>query len=518
MDMMAVAPMNANMIAPGNADMGQAPCGGEPAILGDFSAMIQQWAIGSLALGTGQSSDSQLPQDGEMLTQDGNPVRMLSPEEVNAFRAMLTGSSTETEADQDTQDILSQLAGLMQQIEALLQQAQAQLQNQAVTLDGSIGDSIEGASLLSPQEFDLALQDLNRQLEQIMGELAGESMDSAEIEQQGDSLTKEGAENTWQILSLQAEKLQDQIQSAFQNKMQSLVNPAPIAPLATEIPKVTPNQTNVTPEKKSLSSPSGTELSSAETQESLNPAGNLQSVLAHSQGSKHQEFSKSFHDKNQSADSAKSTQDSALQQFTEVAYSDIKPEAPVVEGAPVIRFSETTAIEPNATQDITKLNATDRAERAEPKSNMLQRMEEHVAVRQVAGRIQFMIRDGESRAILRLDPPELGHIEIQMDSKPGELKIHMTVENDSVKQAMESSVVRLRESMESHQIKIEKLEVEVSQGKSEAQAQAEARNQSQGRRHSRGANHGTGFADITLETPQSDTGRRLGYNTMELIA
>jgi len=149
-------------------------------------------------------------------------------------------------------------------------------------------------------------------------------------------------------------------------------------------------------------------------------------------------------------------------------------------------------------------------------SNMAERIEHQQAVRQVAQRVHWMVQNGESRAVMRLDPPELGHVELEIHSKQGELKVHMTVESESVKQTLESSIGNLRTAMEQSQVKLEKLEVQVDLGHPEGQAaQGDAQS---GHRRSHKGGRGTLIAETIADTSVSDTGRRFGYNTMELIA
>lgn len=157
-----------------------------------------------------------------------------------------------------------------------------------------------------------------------------------------------------------------------------------------------------------------------------------------------------------------------------------------------------------------------KAETLTPRVNVAERIQQHTSVHQVAHKIQYMVHNGEGRAILRLDPPELGHIEIQVESSPGEMRVQMKVENESVKQIMESSVSGLRESLEQQNVKLEKLEVQVDQSKADAQAKGQENLFRQ--KHGNKGGRGTRFAEVIVEQPQSDTGRRLGYNTMELIA
>ena len=151
-------------------------------------------------------------------------------------------------------------------------------------------------------------------------------------------------------------------------------------------------------------------------------------------------------------------------------------------------------------------------------SNYLDRMQEHVALRQVSQRIQWMVNNQEGHTILRLDPPELGHIELDVQTKDGEMKVHMTVDNNEVKQALESSVGDLRNAMVNHNIKLDRLEVQVaSSGQNDANANRREGSPSGKRQSSQGI-RGTRFAEASTVAPTADTGRRLGYNTMELLA
>lgn len=152
-----------------------------------------------------------------------------------------------------------------------------------------------------------------------------------------------------------------------------------------------------------------------------------------------------------------------------------------------------------------------------PRAHVAERILKHTsAIHQVAHKVQIMVQNGDGKAILRLDPPELGHIEIEVDSRPGEMRVHMTVESESVKQTMESSVASLRESLEQQNVKLEKLEIQVDHAKAEAQAKGQ--DQAANRKNGGKGNRGMRFAEVIVDQPQSDTGRRLGLNTMELIA
>lgn len=191
-----------------------------------------------------------------------------------------------------------------------------------------------------------------------------------------------------------------------------------------------------------------------------------------------------------------------------------KPQAPM-DGTSQVE--QTKTLESAPTTSTSNLQAPQQASTPQ-RSQMAERYDEFQAVRQVSQKVQWMVRNGEGKAILRLDPPELGHIEIEVETKSGEMKIHMSVENESVKNTLETSAPQLRQSMEQHQVKIEKLEVQVetrldAQG-GQADPQKSRRSENAQRQHRRGMK----IAEVLVDVPRVDTGRRLGYNTMELIA
>lgn len=204
----------------------------------------------------------------------------------------------------------------------------------------------------------------------------------------------------------------------------------------------------------------------------------------------------------------------------EVSSKDVNSESKKVQSEPKVFAveSEPTDSRNSQVQNQGSTQETAKTQELEaPRANVAERILKHTsAIYQVAHKVQIMVQNGDGKAILRLDPPELGHIEIEVDSRPGEMRVHMTVESESVKQTMESSVASLRESLEQQNVKLEKLEIQVDHAKAEAQAKGQ--DQAANRKNGGKGNRGMRFADVIVEQPQSDTGRRLGLNTMELIA
>ena len=155
----------------------------------------------------------------------------------------------------------------------------------------------------------------------------------------------------------------------------------------------------------------------------------------------------------------------------------------------------------------------------ETTSRLTEQMDRFQTVRQVTHRIKIMTQNGETRTVMRLDPPSLGHVEVEVESStPGEMRVHMVVEDEGTKKILEASVGRLRESLEQQQIKLDRLEVQVDAGRADAQGGGQSAMQSRRRMSNSGNSRGTTFANVSIDIPSSDTGRRLGYNTMEIIA
>ncbi|NLB62486.1 MAG: hypothetical protein GX801_00065 [Fibrobacter sp.] len=150
--------------------------------------------------------------------------------------------------------------------------------------------------------------------------------------------------------------------------------------------------------------------------------------------------------------------------------------------------------------------------------DMQARIDSFQVVQQISTKIAGLIDLKENKMTLRLDPPELGKVQMEIELKPGELKVQMMVENQEVKNLLESNVSQLRESLEKQQIQIDDLEVSVSQ---EGENSFEAYNREflkKGRRMRMQFNHGTKVANEEVDGVGADTGRRLGYNSMEIIA
>jgi flagellar hook-length control protein FliK len=141
--------------------------------------------------------------------------------------------------------------------------------------------------------------------------------------------------------------------------------------------------------------------------------------------------------------------------------------------------------------------------------------------RQVLEKVQVQLSEGRRELSLRLWPEELGEVRLSLRmTENDKVHAHMVVENDSVRQAMLDSMPQLRDALTRHGMDLEKMSVSVGQkdagstgSGSDDQGDGNGRS---GRKSGRG-----GFRDeeISVAVPLTlgqDTGRRNGYNTIDL--
>jgi flagellar hook-length control protein FliK len=154
-----------------------------------------------------------------------------------------------------------------------------------------------------------------------------------------------------------------------------------------------------------------------------------------------------------------------------------------------------------------------------PVVDQQQRIQEFEVVRQVAEKVRYMANQGSQRMTLQLNPEQLGQIDLRIVLKDGEMQVHASVNSDTAQQALESHVGLLRESLEKQNIVLERLEVSVDRQR--ADGSANNQQQQSGERNSRSRRQGGGSEgrlQVVTKRAGSETGRRLGYNTMEYLA
>lgn len=130
--------------------------------------------------------------------------------------------------------------------------------------------------------------------------------------------------------------------------------------------------------------------------------------------------------------------------------------------------------------------------------------------------------NGEEISI-QLDPENLGKVRVALGLKDGLMNAKIGVENEHVKKIVEENLQTLRDSLENQGIKIQGMEVNVEQRHSSLFNPDGSNSQMFFNRHgqnSNGENRNGNNSDLApLElNPESETGRRLGFNTLEYIA
>lgn len=82
-------------------------------------------------------------------------------------------------------------------------------------------------------------------------------------------------------------------------------------------------------------------------------------------------------------------------------------------------------------------------------------------IRQISEQIRIHVSENASSMEMQLNPGTLGKVEMHLTLKQGALTAQFTVENEQVKEAMESQIVQLREDFERQGLKVEAVEVTV---------------------------------------------------------
>ena len=154
--------------------------------------------------------------------------------------------------------------------------------------------------------------------------------------------------------------------------------------------------------------------------------------------------------------------------------------------------------------------------------NMQERMHEYEVIRQVVAKAKFITTPtGEQKLTIQLRPEHLGQVDLRIVLNRGEMQIHARVESAVAQQALESHIGLLREGLEKQGIALERLEVSVEQrDRQDAWSLMEKQEQREQKRGNRKHRQGreTHLAVSVANDANADTGRRLGYNTMEYLA
>jgi hypothetical protein len=156
--------------------------------------------------------------------------------------------------------------------------------------------------------------------------------------------------------------------------------------------------------------------------------------------------------------------------------------------------------------------------------SMQDRIHEFEVVKQVIAQAKLITTPtGDQRMTLHLRPEHLGQVDMRIVLNHNEMQIQARVESPVAQAALETHIGLLREGLEKQGITLDRLEVSVEQkDKQDAFSLAERQDREEQRQHqrskSRRAREQHLAVSISKNDPTGDTGRRLGYNSMEYLA
>ncbi len=119
---------------------------------------------------------------------------------------------------------------------------------------------------------------------------------------------------------------------------------------------------------------------------------------------------------------------------------------------------------------------------------------------------------------IQLEPENLGKIRVRLGLKDGIMTARIGVENENVRQIVEANLANLRETLENQGITLQGLDVSVDHQHSSLFNPEGSNSEAFFHRHIKDQSATKGSELPASEiTPESDTGRRWGYNTLEYI-
>ncbi len=145
-------------------------------------------------------------------------------------------------------------------------------------------------------------------------------------------------------------------------------------------------------------------------------------------------------------------------------------------------------------------------------------MAEPQVMQQLLQQMGSMVLKAENQLEIQLKPEHLGRLHISLITENNHMSGQILVENEAVKQMLDDKLPQLRDALQAQGLQIDQLKVSIGEGKNfqfrENQQQNNKQNSSNASvTEENSVNSNTGFPDDGF----NDTGRRLGYNTLEFI-
>jgi flagellar hook-length control protein FliK len=142
---------------------------------------------------------------------------------------------------------------------------------------------------------------------------------------------------------------------------------------------------------------------------------------------------------------------------------------------------------------------------------------EQTVLAQIARKMSALGLRGTEEIRIQLEPEHLGRIRIALEMRDGGLTARIAVENESVRQIVDANMAGLRTSLEEQGVKIQGMEVSVDQKHASLFNPDGSNAREFFRQRGQGGSDG-GIEGAQEDAAEPDTGRRMGYNTMEYIA
>ena len=112
--------------------------------------------------------------------------------------------------------------------------------------------------------------------------------------------------------------------------------------------------------------------------------------------------------------------------------------------------------------------------------NGAQRMQQMVdIVNQVSSQLRSSLSENVTKMEMQLNPESLGKVLFSVVSKAGVMTATFQVQSEEAKQALESQMLTLRETLEAKNLKVESVDVQISDFNFTQSNEAEAQNQRQ---------------------------------------
>lgn len=144
---------------------------------------------------------------------------------------------------------------------------------------------------------------------------------------------------------------------------------------------------------------------------------------------------------------------------------------------------------------------------------------EKAVLHQITTKFQLLTGQHGSEVRVQLKPDQLGSIKISIEVVQDTVTTRMQVENEKVKQIIESNMQTLKNALEESGIKVEKFEVTVDQGQGEFfhRELSEQGRRARGLLRTQVSGEGEEGEGLAASGEQAETGRRYGYNTVEYV-